>query len=66
EKGSISVNGTSLTVFGVEKDRFKVAIIPYTYEHTTMKFLKKGDRVNLEFDMIGKYLLRRIEVSDSV
>ncbi|RYY46172.1 MAG: riboflavin synthase, partial [Chitinophagaceae bacterium] len=44
----------------VEKDRFKVAIIPYTYEHTTMKFLKEGGRVNLEFDMIGKYIVKKI------
>jgi riboflavin synthase len=62
EKGSISVNGTSLTVFDVKKDSFKVAIIPYTYEHTNLKFLKKGDSVNLEFDMVGKYIVRLKEL----
>ena len=59
EKGSISLNGTSLTIFNVKKNSFKVAIIPYTFEHTTMKYLRGGDKVNLEFDMIGKYIHRR-------
>ena len=58
EKGSISLNGISLTIFNVEDDQFTVAIIPYTYEHTNMKYLKPGDEVNIEFDMIGKYLTR--------
>lgn len=58
EKGSITVNGISLTAFEVDKDSFKVAIIPYTYEHTNIRFLKKGDIVNLEFDLIGKYIHR--------
>lgn len=58
EKGSISINGISLTLFDVKKKSFKVAIIPYTFEHTNIKSIKKGDAVNLEFDMIGKYVLR--------
>ena len=56
EKGSIAVNGTSLTVINSKKNEFSVAIIPYTYEHTNFHQLKVGDKVNLEFDMIGKYL----------
>lgn len=58
EKGSVSVNGTSLTVFDVQKSSFSVAIIPYTYEHTSIHQLKTGSPVNLEFDIIGKYVLR--------
>lgn len=58
EKGSISVNGISLTIFNVTEDSFTVAIIPYTYLHTNMQFLKKGDKINIEFDMIGKYVNR--------
>lgn len=58
EKGSISINGTSLTIFDVKKTSFKVAIIPYTFQHTNLQFLKEGDAVNLEFDMIGKYIIR--------
>jgi riboflavin synthase len=56
EKGSICVNGVSLTCFNVGKNSFDVAIIPYTWEHTTFKSLKKGGVVNLEFDIIGKYV----------
>lgn len=56
KKGSIAINGVSLTVVDSEKESFSVAIIPYTYEHTNFKFLKIGDCVNLEFDMIGKYI----------
>ena len=59
EKGSISLNGISLTVFNVCDDTFTVAIIPYTYEHTNIKHLQKGDWVNVEFDLIGKYVARR-------
>lgn len=62
EKGSITVNGTSLTVVNSELHRFSVAIIPYTFEHTIFKYLKKGDSVNLEFDVIGKYVKRLLEV----
>ena len=58
EKGSICINGVSLTVFDIEKNTFKVTIIPYTYENTSFKVLKEGDLVNIEFDMIGKYLAR--------
>ncbi|MCO6360981.1 riboflavin synthase [Roseivirga pacifica] len=58
EKGSICVNGTSLTCFNSGEGRFRVAIIPYTYDHTCFKTLKQGDKVNLEFDIIGKYVKR--------
>jgi riboflavin synthase len=58
EKGSISVNGISLTAFKVKKKRFTVAIIPYTFEHTNINTIKKGSIVNIEFDMIGKYIHR--------
>ena len=58
EKGSICVNGISLTVVNSHNNGFSVAIIPYTYEHTNMQTLKKGDMVNLEFDIIGKYVAR--------
>lgn len=62
EKGSISLNGISLTIFDVAKHSFSVAIIPYTFDHTNMNELKKGDTVNLEFDMVGKYVVRRREL----
>lgn len=55
-KGSITVNGTSLTVVDPKDDEFSVCIIPYTYEHTVFHQIKIGDKVNLEFDIIGKYL----------
>ena len=58
EKGSICINGVSLTVFDIIENTFKVTIIPYTYENTSFKTLKEGDIVNIEFDMIGKYLAR--------
>lgn len=57
-KGSITVNGTSLTVVEPTMDTFQVAIIPYTYENTVFHSLKNGDQVNLEFDIIGKYVAR--------
>lgn len=56
EKGSITLNGISLTIFNTTKTRFTVAIIPYTYEHTNIYTVKVGSVVNLEFDMIGKYV----------
>lgn len=56
EKGSITVNGTSLTVVGSKENEFSVAIIPYTYEHTVFGELKQGEPVNLEFDIVGKYI----------
>ncbi|MCY7292932.1 MAG: riboflavin synthase, partial [Ferruginibacter sp.] len=58
EKGSISLNGISLTIFNVTENSFTVAIIPYTYEHTNMHTLRINDFVNIEFDMIGKYVNR--------
>ncbi|CAM3915085.1 riboflavin synthase [Flavobacterium sinopsychrotolerans] len=58
EKGSITVNGVSLTVVNSQKNQFSVAIIPYTYEHTNFKNFVVGTKVNLEFDVIGKYISR--------
>lgn len=58
EKGSICVNGVSLTAFNVHDNGFEVAIIPYTFEHTNFKNLSIGDSVNIEFDIIGKYVQR--------
>lgn len=58
EKGSICVNGISLTVFNSTQNGFSVAIIPYTWEHTNLQQVKAGDTVNLEFDIIGKYVAR--------
>lgn len=63
EKGSVSVNGTSLTCFNVGKNNFTVAIIPYTFEHTSISQVQVGDKVNIEFDMIGKYISRISELS---
>ena len=64
--GSVCINGVSLTVAGLHNDSFEVAIIPYTYEHTNFKYLKEGDSVNVEFDLIGKYLKRLAEVHKTV
>ncbi|WP_121666059.1 riboflavin synthase [Mesonia aquimarina] len=64
EKGSITINGVSLTVVNSKLNEFSVAIIPYTYGHTTFQFLKEGDTVNLEFDVIGKYVKRLLEVQN--
>jgi riboflavin synthase len=61
EKGSISVNGTSLTVVNSKPGQFSVAIIPYTYENTNFKDIKPGTEVNLEFDVIGKYVERLLK-----
>lgn len=58
EKGSISLNGISLTIFNVTLNTFSVAIIPYTFGHTNMQSLQEGMQVNIEFDMIGKYVSR--------
>ncbi|MBN8783836.1 MAG: riboflavin synthase subunit alpha [Sphingobacteriales bacterium SCN 48-20] len=66
EKGSICLNGISLTAFAVTRNSFRVAIIPFTYEHTNLQELKEGDVVNLEFDMIGKYLLRSLSLREKV
>lgn len=62
EKGSICINGISLTAFDVKKHSFAVAIIPFTFEHTNLQFVKEGGDVNLEFDMIGKYILRKLSL----
>ncbi|HEX5150969.1 MAG TPA: riboflavin synthase [Parafilimonas sp.] len=62
EKGSVCINGVSLTVFDIKFNSFKVAIIPYTYEHTNIRHIKKKSVVNIEFDVIGKYLARFREV----
>ena len=61
EKGSITVNGTSLTVVDSKKDSFSVCIIPYTFENTNFSSLNLGDQVNLEFDIIGKYVAKWME-----
>lgn len=63
EKGSVTVNGVSLTVCNSQKNSFQVAIIPYTFEHTNFKTIEKGSVVNIEFDIIGKYLSRLMELS---
>ncbi|CAN5291402.1 riboflavin synthase [soil metagenome] len=60
EKGSIAVNGISLTLFNVGKDIFSVAIIPYTFEHTNMQYVQPGTTVNIEFDIVGKYIQRML------
>ncbi len=61
EKGSITLNGISLTLFNVGINSFSVAVIPYTYRHTNINVLKKGDGVNIEFDMLGKYVQRMLQ-----
>lgn len=60
DKGSVCINGVSLTVVSPVEDTFQVAIIPYTYEHTNFKELQPGDVVNLEFDIIGKYIAKHL------
>ena len=62
EKGSICVNGVSLTAFDCTNNSFSVAIIPYTMEHTNFHSLNTGDIVNLEFDILGKYVQKRMDV----
>ncbi|MEY4703293.1 MAG: hypothetical protein RIR96_1190 [Bacteroidota bacterium] len=62
EKGSVCINGTSLTVFDLTTNTFKVAIIPYTYDNTNIHTVSPGDRVNIEFDMMGKYFARMMEL----
>jgi riboflavin synthase len=63
EKGSICVNGISLTAFNVTENEFSVAIIPFTYEHTSLSGISVGNAVNLEFDVIGKYLQRSLSLA---
>ena len=65
EKGSVTVNGVSLTVCDSERDSFRVAIIPYTFEHTNFREIRPGSRVNIEFDIIGKYLARLREMEQA-
>jgi len=65
EKGSISVNGISLTIFNVTEKEFTVAIIPYTIEHTNLGSLRVGDTVNIEFDIVGKYINRKIQLQNA-
>ena len=62
EKGSICINGTSLTAFNVTDNSFEVTIIPYTYEHTVFHQLAAGSLVNIEFDIVGKYIQRMVQV----
>ena len=62
EKGSICVNGVSLTAFNVSQNQFTVAIIPYTFSHTNFRLLKEKDVVNLEFDILGKYVQRMMNL----
>jgi riboflavin synthase len=66
EKGGIGLNGISLTIFDVSRTGFAVAIIPYTWEHTTLRHVQPGDTVNLEFDMIGKYINRRFSLEKGI
>lgn len=63
EKGSVTINGVSLTVVNSQRNTFSVAIIPYTYEHTTFNAIKEHDIVNLEFDVLGKYIKRLYELN---
>lgn len=65
EKGSICINGVSLTAFGVERNSFSVTIIPYTLAHTSFQYLKEGEIVNLEYDILGKYFIRKMNLRDS-
>ena len=65
EKGSITINGVSLTLFNVRRDEFTVAIIPYTFEHTNLSQVEKDAVVNIEFDMIGKYVNRMLSLKAS-
>ncbi|MCY4419170.1 MAG: riboflavin synthase [Cytophagales bacterium] len=60
EKGSVALNGISLTVFGIQENIFSVALIPHSFQHTHFLHMKKGDRVNVEFDMVGKYIVQTL------
>ena len=62
EKGSVCINGVSLTAFNLTNDTFKVTVIPYTMEHTNFKYLQKNDIVNIEFDLLGKYVQRMMDL----
>jgi riboflavin synthase len=62
-KGSVAVDGISLTVAGLETDRFDVQIVPYTSDHTNLRSIRVRDRVNLECDLLGKYVVRSVELA---
>jgi riboflavin synthase len=62
EKGSICINGISLTAFDVKKKTFRVAVVPYTWQNTNLQYIKIKDTVNLEFDLIGKYITRKLSL----
>jgi riboflavin synthase len=63
EKGSVCLNGVSLTAFNVTRNTFTVAIIPYTFEHTNFNKISTGDKVNIEFDILGKYVARVLQIN---
>jgi riboflavin synthase len=63
EKGSVTINGISLTLFNVANNAFEIAVIPYTYKNTNIRFVETGNTVNLEFDMVGKYINRNIDLN---
>ena len=63
EKGSVAVNGISLTCFNVTQDEFTIAVIPYTFGHTNISQVHAGDKVNIEFDILGKYIQRQLQFS---
>lgn len=65
EKGSICINGVSLTAFNVTENSFQVAIVPYTYEHTNFHHLQPGQIVNLEFDILGKYMAKLLKFKEA-
>jgi riboflavin synthase len=62
EKGSICINGISLTAFDVKKKTFRVAVVPYTWQNTNLQYIKAKDTINLEFDLIGKYITRKLSL----
>ena len=62
-KGSVALDGVSLTVAGLDAKQFDIQVIPFTWQHTTLKTLRLGDKVNLECDMVGKYIVRALEIS---
>ena len=62
-KGSVALDGVSLTVAGLDAKQFDIQVIPFTWQHTTLKTLRLGDKVNLECDMVGKYIVRALEMS---
>ncbi|MBL7717391.1 MAG: riboflavin synthase [Flavipsychrobacter sp.] len=66
EKGSICINGVSLTAFNIGRKELTVTIIPYTYNHTNFGYIEPGDAVNLEFDVLGKYLLRQASLAHNI